>query len=64
MEKEKIRLCECGTRLKPNQGKYCSAACCGKYRPVKARGPWKTTGKAKPGLRRFLDGGEHIMKEL
>jgi hypothetical protein len=26
-----IRLCPCGTRLKPNQGKYCSLKHKGKY---------------------------------
>lgn len=60
----KIRLCPCGNRLKDNQKQYCSAKCTGKYRPVKARGPWKTSGKAKPGLKEFLEGGQHPQHDL
>jgi nitroimidazol reductase NimA-like FMN-containing flavoprotein (pyridoxamine 5'-phosphate oxidase superfamily) len=59
-----IRLCPCGNRLKDNQAKYCSAACTGKYRPVQATGPWKTAGKAKRGLKAFLEGGVHPQEEL
>ena len=28
---ERIRVCPCGNRLKPNQGKYCSVRCKGRY---------------------------------
>ena len=37
---ERIRVCACGNRLKPKQGKYCSIKCKGKYH----KGPPRPNG--------------------
>ena len=60
---EPIRLCPCGTRLKPNQEKYCSLKHKGRYSNVAPRPHGfgyivpidKSVQRIGPGIQNYLD---------